>query len=296
MQVDRPLRALSFSLAASIFFAGMGVSVKALHGSVGTPEIVFFRGLAGAVVGVVLHLLARVPLRTDAPRVLLLRIVTGTLSLSCYYGAIGGAASEGQGALATANLLLKTAPVWVALGAGFLLGERAGARVWLALGVGVAGAAIALANPAEGTGGRGTALLGLLSGVFAAGAYLSVRSLATREQPLTIVTLFSLGVAVLMGPVVVFRWKALPDAHGWALVGSVAACGTTAQYLMTHAYRHGQAAIVAVSGLSEVAFTVAAAMIFFDERPSAWTFVGGGLAVLAGLVATAPLRVSPRAS
>jgi drug/metabolite transporter (DMT)-like permease len=59
---------------------------------------------------------------------------------------------------------------------------------------------------------------------------------------------------------------------------------------MTNAYRYSKAAIVAVSGLTEVAFTVAAAILIFGERPTLATFAGGGLAVLAGLVATWPAK------
>ena len=130
--------------------------------------------------------------------------------------------------------------------------------------------------------------LGLLSGVCAAVAYLSVRRLATGEDPLSVVTLFSLGLATLMAPYVVVRWKPIPDQRSFALLAGVAFCGTTAQILMTHAYRHGRASIVAVSGLAEVAFAVAASIIIFGEPISATTFAGGGLAVLAGLVATWP--------
>src|SRR5581483_7545863 len=195
---ERPLLAFAFSLAASLAFTGMSVSVRALGPAVGTPETVFFRGLAGGLLGAVIHLVARRPLHVSAPGVMLLRIITGTLSLLCYYGAIE---SGDRAALATANLLLKTAPVWVALGASFLLGERAGSRTWLALAVGLAGAALALLGP-TGSADRSAVILGVLSGICAAGAYLSVRKLASSEDPLTVVTLFSCGIAVVLAPVV----------------------------------------------------------------------------------------------
>jgi S-adenosylmethionine uptake transporter len=289
---DRPLLAFAFSLAASLGFTGMGVCLRALPASVGTPETVFARGVIGGLLGLLVHLVMRRPLRTTAPGVLVIRTIVGTLSLFCYYGAVKGLTwgeDAPAGALATANLLLKTAPVWVALGAGFLLGERAGTRTWVALVVGVTGASIALFKRDASTA-QGVVVLGLLAGVFAAGAYLAVRRLAASEDPLTVVTLFSVGVAVIMGPVVLVRWRPIPDSRSLLLLLGVSLCGTLAQVLMTHAYRHSKAAIVAVSGLAEVAFTVAAAMVFFGERPPVATFVGGGLAVFAGLVATWPRR------
>jgi len=284
---DRPLLALAFSLAASLGFAGMGVCVRALGPSVGSFEAVFVRGLLGAVTGVAIHLALGRSLRITAPGVMVLRTIAGTLSLCCYYGTI----KRGAGALATANLLLKTAPVWVALGASFLLGERASGRTWIALAVGLAGAVIVLVGPTQ-SADRGVVALGLCSGVCAAGAYLAVRRLAASEDPLTVVTLFSIGVAVFMAPVVLVEAlrapPRVPGARELLLLAGVSACGTVAQVLMTHAYRHSKAAIVAVSGLAEVAFTVVAAIAIFGERPGPWTFVGGGLAVLAGVVATWP--------
>src|SRR5438105_4585314 len=93
-----------------------------------------------------------------------------------------------------------------------------------------------------------------------------------------------------MAPAVLWRARPLPGARPMLFLCGVAACGMVAQVLMTHAYRHSKAAIVAVSGLAEVAFIVVAAIVFFGERPSPYTFTGGGLAVLAGLVATWPVR------
>ena len=170
----------------------------------------------------------------SAPGVLAIRTVAGAFSLSCYYGAImGGAAPGDHGALATANLLLKTAPVWVALGAGFVLGERPTTRTWIALAVGVAGATIALLGRVEASVGRSSIVLGTLSGVFAACAYLSVRRLAASEEPLTVVTFFSLGLAFVMAPIVIARGRPLPDRHGWLCLAGVAVFGTAAQLFMT---------------------------------------------------------------
>jgi drug/metabolite transporter (DMT)-like permease len=271
----------------------MGAFVKEIGPGVGTAETVFFRGMIGSVIGLLLHLALRRPLRTGSPRVMGLRILTGTLSLFCYYGSIVGLASSGKGELATANLLLKTAPVWVALGAGFFLGEPATGRTWIALVVGIAGATVALVGP-TGPAGHGSVVLGLMSGVFAAGAYLAVRKLAAKDEPLAVVTLFSMGVAVLMAPIVAYRFvqnPVWPTPRVFALMTGVALCGTFAQWLMTHAYRHGQAAVVAVAGLAEVGFALLASRFIFLESPSAYAFAGGGLAVLAGLVATWPRRV-----
>ncbi|MBI3724751.1 DMT family transporter [bacterium] len=272
----------------------MGVCVKAIGPEVGTPETVFARGLVGGAVGLLLHVALRRKLAMAAPLVMLFRILAGTGSLLCYYAAIEGAVG-GKGELATASMLLKTAPLWVALLAGWLLGEPVSGRTWIALLVGLLGLGATLLGPA-GVGGRSAVVLGLLAGVFAAFAYLSVRRLATREEPLTVVTLFSLGTAALMAPVVGLRFLShacdLPGGRAGLLLLGIGVSGTVAQVFMTHAYRHGKAAVVSLSGLAEVAFNVLAGVLLFGERPSPWALAGSGLAVIAGLAASWPSRSS----
>jgi drug/metabolite transporter (DMT)-like permease len=226
---------------------------------------------------------------------MLARIVAGTLSLTCYYGAIGGLASDGAGELATANLLLKTAPVWVALGSRVFLGERGTPRTWLALVLGIAGAGLALAGGKDVAGGRGTVVLGLLSGVCAASAYLSVRKLAAKEEPLTVVAFFSLGAAVLTAPfaaVHLAHAPAPPTSRELGLMVGAGLSGTVAQVLMTHAYRHARATVAAVAGLAEVGFALLASFIIFHESPTTAALAGGGLAVAAGFLASWPARAA----
>jgi S-adenosylmethionine uptake transporter len=290
---ERPLLALAFALGASLGFAAMGAFVRALGHSVGTAETVCARGIVGSIVLLAIHAARRQPIRVSAAYVMGLRIVTGTLSLSCYYGAIEGAFADGPGELATANLLLKSAPIWVALGSRVFLGETATRRTWVALAVGIAGTAAALLGPADAPGGRSTVVLGFLSGICAAGAYLSVRKLATREDPLAVVTLFSIGAAVLTAPFAVFHLARAPDWPPTSALGPLvgaALSGTLAQVLMTHAYRHARATVVAVAGLAEVGFALAASLFIFGEHPTVLALTGGGLAVVAGFVASWPRR------
>jgi S-adenosylmethionine uptake transporter len=291
---ERPARAFAFAIAASLAFAAMGAFVKALGHSVGTAETVCARGIVGSVVLFGLHALIRQPPRLSAWGVMIVRIIAGTLSLTCYYGAISGLASDGPGELATANLLLKTAPVWVALGSRVILGERGTPRTWLAVALGIGGAALAFAGGDHVAGGRGTVVLGLLSGVCAAAAYLSVRKLAAKEEPLTVVAYFSLGAAVLSAPfaVVHLRTAAWPGAREIGCLVGAGLAGTLAQVLMTHAYRHARATIAAVAGLAEVGFALLASFIIFGEDPSGLALAGGGLAVAAGFIASWPARAA----
>src|SRR4051794_20012265 len=116
---EDPRRALVLILLASASFAGMAAGVKALSPAVGTVETVFFRGLIGLLVGTALHVGRGLTFEPHAKWVIVTRAVTGGAALLCYYGAIHDFGCE----LGTANLLLKTAPLWVVLLSSRLLGE-----------------------------------------------------------------------------------------------------------------------------------------------------------------------------
>lgn len=290
---ERPALALAFAFAASVCFAAMGAFVRKIGHTVGTAETVCARGILGSLVLLGIHVVQRRPLRVGAPGIMVLRTLAGTASLFCYYGAIEGAASDGPGELATAVLLLKTAPVWVAVGSRAFLGEVATGRTWFALVLGIVGASLAIAKGEGVSGGRGTIMLGLMSGVCAAAAYLSVRKLAAKEEPLTVVAFFSMGAALLTAPFAALhlsRAPAWPDPSALGWLAGAALSGTTAQVLMTHAYRHARATVAAVAGLGEVGFALLAAFLIFHEEPGPWALLGGGLAVIAGFVASWPAR------
>jgi drug/metabolite transporter (DMT)-like permease len=286
---EDPRRALILILLASACFATMWAATRALPGSVGPFETVFFRGVVGTILGAAIHVVRGIPFRPQARVVLLVRSAAGALALLCTYGAIQTAGCE----IATANMLLKTAPLWVVLMSRPVLGERPGARAKVALLVGLAGAALAL-GPSHASERLGIAL-GLLSGVLSAAAYLSVRWLASTDDPNTIVTCFAAFLALATAPVVAAHVArdGLPDGRALALYLLIGTAGTSAQLFMTNAFRHASAAVVSISGLAEIGFTALLSIAIFHEAPTWNAAVGGGLAVAAGIWATQPGNRQP---
>ena len=73
------------------------------------------------------------------------------------------------------------------------------------------------------------------------------------------------------------------------LLGITALLGTAGQLLNTHAYRHGRAVAMAVTGLSEVVFTLLLAWTIAGDALPPWTtFLGGGAILAAAWIATRP--------
>jgi drug/metabolite transporter (DMT)-like permease len=188
-------------LAASLFFASMAVCVKFASAWFNASELVFWRGLLGMAVMGLWARSRRTSLATRYPLMHAWRSLVGVLSLGAWFYAIAGLP------LATAMTLNYMSSVWIA---AFLVGgalvawnPRAGTAVItrqgpLALTVlaGFAGVVLML-RPTIGSHQVFAGLVGLLSGVLAAFAYLQVMALGRIGEPeVRTVFYFAAGSAV----------------------------------------------------------------------------------------------------
>lgn len=280
---------------------------------VGLGPPVFARGLLGLLVCGGWALLRGLGLRPRNRGALLARCVIGAAAMLCYYTAIGPFDAE----LSTSTMLLKSSPLWVALLSPALLGEPTGRRTWAGVLLGSLGLLLLVASmppgsvpeagpapvagaaaPAIGTRALGL-LLCLLAGVLSAGAYLSLRGLAHTDGTHTVVFAFSavlaLGAAPFLGPLGAALQGTRPwSPTAWALLLVAGVAGTVGQLFLTAAYRFGTAAAVTVGGLSEVGLALGFSLLAFGQRPAPLALLGGGLAMLAGIVASSGRVAGPR--
>jgi len=188
--------------------------------------------------------------------------------------------------LTAAYVLFFTAPVWVTLLSGPVLGERVPrASVW-AVALGLAGVWVALRPGADFWADvwRSSASLAVLA---AAGCYavaaVAGRVLTRTDSPAALVfwttTLLALGATVLAMP----DWQPVSVAHApWLLL--LAVTGMAGQVAIVEAFRHGQAAVVAPFEYSALAWGVLLDALLWQVWPSGWTWGGAALVVAGGLV------------
>ena len=179
---------------ASFLFATMGVCVKLASAEYASGEIVFYRGLTGAAMMLALARWKRGTVATTVPSMHFWRSVCGVISLCMWFYAIGNLP------LATAMTLNYMSSVWMALfliGGAIALGtSRVDGRLIATVLVGFAGVAMIL-RPTIADEQLWHGLIGLLSGVVAATAYLQVAALGRIGEPeYRIVFWFSLGGVV----------------------------------------------------------------------------------------------------
>ena len=275
-------------LLASLFFASMGVCIKFASVHFNSFEIVAYRGIVGVVFLIGFTRVRGVSLRTALPMMHVWRSIIGTISLTAWFYAIAVLP------LATAMTLNYMSSVWIAtflLGGALLMQGRDApvrqqAPLFLAVLAGFGGVAMLL-RPTLAPDQVLGALVGLMSGVFAALAYLQVSALSRAGEPESrTVFYFSIGavLAGLLGMVFVgatpWSW---PSALWLLPIGLLAVFG---QLCMTRAYASGATLVVANLQYSGIVFAAIYSLTIFGDRLPLMGWLGMGLIIVSGITAT----------
>ncbi|TFZ00337.1 DMT family transporter [Ramlibacter humi] len=275
-------------LLASFFFATMAVAVKIASQWFNPAELVFWRGVIGMLS---MWLFARqqgVSLRTGRLGMHAWRSMVGVLSLGAWFYAIAGLP------LATAMTLNYMSSVWIAafLVGGALLAwnPAAGALrqgpLALAVLAGFAGVVLML-RPTMEQQQVFAGVVGLLSGLLSAFAYLQVMALGRVGEPeARTVFFFAVGSTIAGGAgMAVTGVSAWDWGHAlWLLpVGLLASLG---QWCMTRAYSHEATLVVANLQYSGLVFGAVYSVLLFGEALPPLGWLGMALIVASGVAAT----------
>ena len=274
-------------LLAALLFATMGVCIKFASAYFTSFEVVFYRGLIGLAFMTVVMRVRGVSLATPVPAMHLWRSIVGTTALTTWFFAIAALP------LATAMTLNYMSSVWIAafLVGGALLTQRQGEALHnqgpllLSVLAGFAGVAMMLRPTMQADQLMG-GLLGLLSGVVSALAYLQVSALSRAGEPETrTVFYFSFG-ATLVGAIGMF-WSGLSPwgPHAWWLlpIGLLAVLG---QLCMTRAYASGATLVVANLQDMGIVFAGIYSIVIFDDQLPLVGWLGMALIIASGITAT----------
>ena len=271
-------------VVATLLFATMGVCVKLASSQYEAGEIVFYRGLTGALMMVALSRWHAGTLRTRVPAMHFWRTLSGVIALSLWFYSIA------KLPLATAMTLNYMSSIWMALflvgGAVALGSARVDGRLIGTVLIGFAGVALIL-RPTIEEQQLWYGLIGLISGMVSATAYLQVTALGRAGEPeYRIVFYFSLG-GICAGALSLL-WGGL-HAHTWrgaALLLAVGLLATVAQLLMTRAYSTGRTLVNASLQYLGIVYSFAYGVLLFND-PVTWMALAGMLLIMvAGLCAT----------
>jgi S-adenosylmethionine uptake transporter len=278
----------SWMILASLFFATMSVCIKFASAHFHTFELVFYRGLIGMFIMAGLCRAQGLSLYTPIPLMHVWRSVIGVASLSAWFYAIAHLP------LATAMTLNYMSGVWVAaflVGGTLVMGRLQDASrqgpVVLTVLTGFAGV-IMILRPTIEQNQLFAGVIGLLSGLGAAMAYMQVAALGRMGEPESrTVFYFSIGTTVVGGVAILFTGASdwvWPQVLWLLPIGLLAALG---QLCMTKAYTRGATMMVANLQYSGIVFSALYGLFLFGDLIPLVGWIGMALIIASGIAATA---------
>lgn len=180
--------------------------------------------------------------------------------------------------LAKVSALSFSQVLFAVVGAIVFLGEKPRLARWIALGVGFAGILV-IVEPGIEAVSLGIVLV-LASRIFVGAHKVMSKSLTKTEGNATILAYSALIISAATLVPTLFVWQA-PALRDWVWIGLIGAFGFSGQFCMLQAYKLADLGAVEPLGFSRVLWAALFGFILFGEIPSAGTWIGGFLVVLA---------------
>ena len=215
--------------------------------------------------------------RTERTGLHLLRGAASVLTWGLYY------ASFGPLDLATATVLSFTNVMFTTLLAGPVLGERVDRWRWAGTIAGLIGVAVML-RPGTTVSTLGVALA-LGSAVSWCVITLSSRVLAQTERNSTVMAWVGVVATAASAPFAALAWVPL-GALDLLMLLAVACVAPGIVWLITSAYRHGEASAIAPFQYLRLIVVAGFGWALFQEVPDGWTWLGAAVILVGALVIT----------
>ena len=270
-------RGALWMLGSALGFSVMSLLVKVASASFPTMELVFARSAFMAVLTfTALRLDGASPLGNDR-RTLFARGAVGATALSLFYFGIG------RLPLGDAVTIQYTAPVWTALTAALILGEKV--RPVVALGALVSMAGVVLVARPSVLFGEGLALDPAGVGAVAAAAVLSglaytfVRKLRRTDRPMAIIFYLSWIGMVGALPFVFLGGWAMPTGPQWLLLLGIGLATHAGQVGLTKGMQTLEAGTASAIGYVQVVLAFVWGAVFLGDAVDTLSVVGAALVV-----------------
>lgn len=273
----RQRRAILLMLACVLVFCLMDALLKTLAAHYPPYQVTTLRGVASLPL-----LVAWAALTTGLRPLLrarwslhLLRGALGIMMMATFIYALQTLP------LSTAYAIYFVAPLLITALSVPFLGEHVGPRRWTAIVVGFLGVLVVL-RPG-GAGVLTTAGLAVLLAAFGyAASAITVRILARTDSSQAMVVwlmlFMSLGAGALAWP----DWRPLQGEHAWLVLG-LGVTGALGQYLITEAFRLGEASLLAPFEYTALVWGVLLDATLWGVLPDGMTWLGAAIIVASGL-------------
>lgn len=265
-----PVIAASLWMGGTLFsFLLMAVAGRELSDALTTFQVLFWRGLVGLVV--VLIVLSRAGWRHAATRQPVVQLARNLIHFVAQYGWFFGIASI---PLAQVFALEFTTPIWTMLMAAIFLREAITRARLLAVGLGFTGILIILRPGFAGVEIAQLAVLGAAVGY--ASSFIFTKKLVATDTPLAI--LFYMTVIQLpLGLVTSLHDWVWPSGVLWIWVVAVGVTALSAHYCMTRALQLADATVVTPLDFLRLPLAALVGYLLYGQPFEVWVLAGAAI-------------------
>lgn len=277
-QVNLPL-GVSVALGEIAIMVAVSVLVKLVSADIDTVTVLLFRYALCLPLLVVVAVWQRggKALSITAPGTLAIRIVTGLISLACFYAALD------LMALSLVTVLFQTLTLFVTFLAPVLLGERVGWRRWTAVVTGFGGTMLLL-NPSAAGWTMAGVLFGLGSPFFGAMMMIALRKLGRRDSPATTAVWHNASGAAIFAVIVLASGAKMPSTS--TDVGILVAVGLLSsfqQFGLAFSHKLVPASILAPLHYLAIPMGIGAGILLFGEVLTPETVIGSAIIIASSI-------------
>lgn len=270
-----PASGLRYMALGAFWFSVMSLLVKVAGEGVPSQQIVLARGVVTLVLSWGLLRSAGIPLWGHDRKRLALRGLLGFGALSCFYFSLVHLP------IAEATVIQYMNPVFTALLAGWLLGERMGRREAACVAASLLGVVL-VTRPGLLFGGGARlepayVAVALAGALLSAGAYTSIRTLRGEHS---LVIVFYLPLVTVPATLPFLPAQAVwPTPFEWLVLLGVGVTTQIAQVYMTRGLQLEPAGRATAVGYLQIVFAALWGVLFFGEHPDGWSIAGAVLIV-----------------
>lgn len=268
-------RGIGFMVLACALFGVMHVGVRHVTQSIHPFEAAFFRnflGLLALAPSFITH--GWRPLRTRRHGLHCLRAALNVVVMLTFFYALSITP------VALVQALAFTSPLFSAVLAVLLLGERVRARRITAIAAGFAGALLIIrpgVQPIE----LGPVLVLVSSAVWGY-TVIVIKSLSRTDSAVTITAYMLLLMTPMTLASALFVWT-WPSTGEFAMLAAIGIAGTLAQMCMAQSLRLAEATVVLPFDFTKLVWGALLAWVVFGESIDGWTFLGAAVIFAGGL-------------
>ena len=261
------LRAMAMMLGSTLCFVGMHALVTKVSQDLPPIEVAFFRNLFGFVVLMPALIRSRFSaFRTTKLHLHAIRGGVNSISMMMFFTALAITP------LAQATALAYTAPLFMTIGAVFLLGETLRARRIAALVIGFVGALIVL-RPGFVPLDLGPILV-VSSAVLWAVSMIDIKILSRTDSSLTIATYMLVFVTPITFIAALFVWQT-PSWENLFWMFLLGGLGSIGHILFAESFKLADTTVLMPLDFTKMIWAAVIGFLFFGQVPDLWTWIGG---------------------